>query len=81
MSLVHMDIKPGNIFISHDSTDTLNEDDSDHHHDSADDGFDEHDDQPSQLSDVVYKIGHNFWSIHSCPVQISHVYLIRFNCL
>lgn len=57
MSLVHMDIKPGNIFISHDSTDTLNEDDLENHHDSADDGFDEHDDQSSQLSDVVYKIG------------------------
>lgn len=57
MSLVHMDIKPGNIFLSHEFN-AVNvpdeEGDVRNHYDSADDGFDEHEDQ---LSNVTYKIG------------------------
>jgi wee1-like protein kinase len=50
MQLVHMDIKPGNIFISRDKRlHALN-------YDSADDGFEE-DDPISTEEEITYKIG------------------------
>lgn len=50
MQLVHMDIKPGNIFISRDKRlYALN-------NDSADDGFEE-DDPVSTEEEIKYKIG------------------------
>jgi serine/threonine protein kinase len=53
MQLVHMDIKPGNIFISRDKRlYALN-------YDSADDGFEE-DDPVSTEEEITYKIG-NFY--------------------
>jgi len=50
VQLVHMDIKPGNIFISRDKRlHALN-------YDSADDGFEE-DDPISTEEEITYKIG------------------------
>lgn len=58
MQLVHMDIKPGNIFLAHEVNSIVGEEgDVKTHYDSADDGFDEHDDQISNCSEVTYKIG------------------------
>lgn len=53
MQLVHMDIKPGNVFVSRDAGGDVPVDDS------ADDGFDEHDDdeRPNTGTAIVYKIG------------------------
>jgi serine/threonine protein kinase len=59
MQLAHMDIKPGNIFLSYELTNSGDEDgDIKTHYDSADDGFDD-DDQMSSSSEVTYKIGEN----------------------
>lgn len=79
MQLVHMDIKPGNIFISRDKRlYTL-------HDDSADDGFEE-DEPVSTEEEITYKIGIFYMrKVHMNPLSSqlegSVTYILILSCV
>lgn len=53
-----MDIKPGNIFLSRETYNPSgDEGETRNHSDSADDGFDEHEDETPMSTEITYKIG------------------------
>lgn len=71
--LVHMDIKPGNIFISREKK-MLNIT----NYDSADDGFEELDDNSLLEEELTYKIGDlgHVTSIQNPQVCFSYIYTL-----